>query len=233
MVNSIDDEAVERQLEDLSKSSKNLVFVAKTTHIEEYTFRSAKFIESRTFKWIVITKDTLPFQCDDCISEDMYWIRPLSSGVNEELRALNNFIKTNELDIDMGYKANSYDELWLSACIDAMKMSMFYIIAINNTLIDIVPDEQKAVFQDFIQLYPNMSMIDTMSYSYLQYEFGPYIHHYKGLYYQVNYFISLDFDYFPRNSTLFIFRTTREFLFVDQKTNTHILQQQFPFFDFD
>ena len=166
-----------------SINTKVVILLAKTTQIESYILHSQELVESNNLTWVVYSKDTLPFKCEDCISVNMYWVRTLSAGTITDLRRLADFITLEELDIGMNYKIHTYEELWASACIDAMKISFLFILTQNETLQDLVPDTIK---KQILAVPENRTINDILRYSSLQYEYGNYTYYYQSYYYQVS-----------------------------------------------
>uniref|UniRef100_A0A1I7W8A9 Phage protein n=1 Tax=Heterorhabditis bacteriophora TaxID=37862 RepID=A0A1I7W8A9_HETBA len=41
----------------------------------------------------------------------MYWIRPFSTGIKQEIRDLKDFISRNEIDLEFDYKISGWEEL--------------------------------------------------------------------------------------------------------------------------
>ena len=166
-----------------SINTRVVVLVAKTSQIEHFILHSQEIIETSNLTWIAYSKDTLPFKCEDCTSVDMYWVKTLHADNVTDLRRIADFVSLQELDVGMNYKIYSYEELWAIACIDAMKMSFLFLLAENETLRHMAPDNiQKQV----LAIPGNMTMNDVLQHSDLLYEYGPYVYYYRAYYYQVS-----------------------------------------------
>lgn len=74
-------------------------------------------------------QDVTPFKCDDCLSTKMFWIRPYSTNEVEvrerewelwevialqDIRQYQEFISKNEINKDMDYVIQSYEEVKFS-----------------------------------------------------------------------------------------------------------------------
>lgn len=182
MQNPFDPSSVKKQLNELISSTSTIILVAKTHNIESYILYSEEYIIHRQFQWISLALDTLPFKCDDCISTEMFIVRPLSTGKEEDLRLLNDFIISQELNIDMNYSIKSYQEAFISTAIDSMKIAFLYLIADNSTLFSNLTPDQKLQFDG---LGINKTLFDTINLKNVNYEYGQYIHHFKSYFYQV------------------------------------------------
>lgn len=68
-------------------------------------------IEKNVWTWIAFSKDTMAFQCDECLSAELFWIRIMSTGKAEVVRLLEEFIVQQELDKDMNYQVQTWDEV--------------------------------------------------------------------------------------------------------------------------
>lgn len=182
MANPIDPFAVRSQLSALAGSTSTIVFVAKTHNVENYILFAEEYIIRNIFTWVQLSLDTLPFKCDDCIATEMFVVRALPTGKAEDLRSLNDYIITQELNIDMNYSIKSYEEAFISTAFDSMKLAFLYLIADNSTLVSLLTPDQKLQFDG---LGPNKTMFDIISLKNVKYEYGQYVHHFKSYFYQV------------------------------------------------
>ena len=182
MVNPTDSSSVQRQLNNLAPSTSTIVFLAKTHNIEYYILNSQEYVARKQFTWVTVALDTLPFKCDDCTATEMFVIRAFPTGKAEDLRLLNDFIATQELNIDMNYSIKSYQEMLVSTCFDSIQMAFSYLIGNNNTLFSMITDDQKLTFAD---MGVNKTLFDVLNLINIKYEYGQYIHHFKSYFYQV------------------------------------------------
>lgn len=79
--------------------------------VEKYVQAATPQIKSKRWTWVVFTKDTLPFKCIECLEVDLYWVRLMSSGKFENIRRLAEYLRQEELDVDMNYAIKSYNEV--------------------------------------------------------------------------------------------------------------------------
>uniref|UniRef100_A0AC34GQT2 Uncharacterized protein n=1 Tax=Panagrolaimus sp. ES5 TaxID=591445 RepID=A0AC34GQT2_9BILA len=182
MANPMDPAAVRSQLSALTESTSTIVFVAKTHNVENYILFGEEFIVRNMFTWVQLALDTLPFKCDDCIATEMYVVRALPTGKVEDLRLLNDYIISQELNIDMNYSIKSYQEAFISTAFDSIKLAFLYLIADNSTLVSLLTPEQKLQFEG---IGPNKTMFDIISLQNINYEYGQYVHHFKSYFYQI------------------------------------------------
>ncbi|KAF8356358.1 glr-7, partial [Pristionchus pacificus] len=128
---------IRAQLNALRNQAKTIVFVAKTENIEKFIVEAQSNIENEDFKMFVMTKDVTPFKCDDCLSTKMFWIRPYSTNEVEDIRQYQEFISKNEINKDMDYMIQSYEEMDISLIYDLMNSTFQYLMKVNSTYSDI------------------------------------------------------------------------------------------------
>uniref|UniRef100_A0A7E4W6R4 PBPe domain-containing protein n=1 Tax=Panagrellus redivivus TaxID=6233 RepID=A0A7E4W6R4_PANRE len=176
-----DGNAVKNQLTDLSTRTKTIVLVGDTLWIENYVFNAADFFTQNIFTWIMYSKDILPFKCDLCIAVDMFVIRPLPTGLSEDVRYLSDYLESQEID-EPQYDVSKTDEMDLSTCLGAIKVAFAYLIANNDTIIGLLSPDYQPMFKNMDN---NRTLSDILTKTPdLHFEYGPYVHHYQSFYYQ-------------------------------------------------
>ncbi|GMR60627.1 hypothetical protein PMAYCL1PPCAC_30822 [Pristionchus mayeri] len=129
---------IRAQLNSLRNQAKTIVFVAKTENIERFLLEAQSNIENEDFEMVfAFTKDVTPFKCDDCLSAKMHWIRPYSTNTVQDIRAYQEFINKNEINLDMDYTITSSEEVDASFYYDAMNSTFVYLMKVNSTYSDI------------------------------------------------------------------------------------------------
>ncbi|GMT36064.1 hypothetical protein PFISCL1PPCAC_27361, partial [Pristionchus fissidentatus] len=128
---------IRAQLNALRNQAKTIVFVAKTENIEKFIVEAQANIENEDFAMFAMTKDVTPFKCDDCLSAKMFWIRPYGTHMVQDIREYQEFINKNEINTDMDYNINSWDEVDATFYYDVMNSTFNYLMKVNETFSDI------------------------------------------------------------------------------------------------
>lgn len=109
---SEDPNTIKMHLQHLEKNAENLLFIAKTKTVEKYVeFAQSNFVQKKFKKFVVFSKDTLNFKCDECDNVNIFWVRLISNFNIGTLRKFTEFLKEEELDLDLNYEVKTYNEV--------------------------------------------------------------------------------------------------------------------------
>ncbi|KAI6240026.1 hypothetical protein M3Y99_00486300 [Aphelenchoides fujianensis] len=174
-------EAITAHLNRLERTAKSLLFITDTKTIEKYVFAAQKQIEANIWKWMVFTKDTLPFRCSKCKNVQLYWARVVKSTASEELSNFSDFVWSEELENQFLFSRNTHNHLQTSYCLDIVYSAIEYLIGTNGTFDNFPEGMPTPVPPDQAS---NMTVRALLAKS-KDYDFGPYEHHYGHWFYQV------------------------------------------------
>ncbi|KAL7074304.1 hypothetical protein ACQ4LE_006231 [Meloidogyne hapla] len=121
-----------KQLSD--KAKYNVFIVASAKSAELYIHASVSHFESRNFRrFIVLSKDTATFKCEQCISADIFWIRMTSNSHVQTLRAFNEFLRQEELEYLRNYHTTlpTFEEIRASFCLDTISLAFDFFLKNN------------------------------------------------------------------------------------------------------
>lgn len=183
---------IKAQLKRLQTTSKNLMFVADTMTIEKYAGLGKTQFQSNTFVWMVFTKDTMPFKCyENCTDTQIYWAKVIKTTASEELANFTEFVWSEELDRQFPFSQKTYNHLQTSFCLDVMYTVMRYILGGNNPGGELDANGNAATPM-------NVTVAALLRNESLDYDFGPYRHHYSHWFYQVTTAVIIRIDRMSR-----------------------------------
>uniref|UniRef100_A0A914N3V2 Uncharacterized protein n=1 Tax=Meloidogyne incognita TaxID=6306 RepID=A0A914N3V2_MELIC len=153
-----------KQLAD--KTKYNIFIVASAKAAELYIHASIHHFESHDFRrFIVLSRDTAPFKCEQCFSADLFWIQMTSNGRVQTLRAFNDFLKQEELESFWNYRSPlpSFEEIRASFCLDTISLAFDFFLKNNYfNLTNIIHKAKNKNFSKTLKtnlpsFYPNTS----------------------------------------------------------------------------
>ncbi|CAD5221957.1 unnamed protein product [Bursaphelenchus xylophilus] len=182
------DDLITAQLKKLEQETKYLLFVTDTLTIEKYVALGQKQIEEEKFTWMVFTKDTMPFKCfQNCSEVKLYWGRVIKTTATEELANFTEFLMSEELDKQFPFSQQTYNHLQTSFCLDVMYTVMRYMLGGNNS-------EQLEINSGEDQVQINATVAALLRDESMDYDFGPFTHHFSHWFYQVTNGIVIKID---------------------------------------
>ncbi|TKR81531.1 hypothetical protein L596_015387 [Steinernema carpocapsae] len=129
------DDDISAHLRKLQETTSTVIFVAVTKNVERYVLKAGGQINRGLFRWVTITEDVRAFKCEDCFAVEMFWVRPYPSGKIEEIRAINEFMKQDGLDLIHNYTINTWEEIDVCYLQDLIQLAITYFRELNNTLV--------------------------------------------------------------------------------------------------
>nr|CAD2138055.1 unnamed protein product [Meloidogyne enterolobii] len=153
-----------KQLAD--KTKYNIFIVASAKAAELYIHASIHHFESHNFRrFIVLSRDTAPFKCEQCLSANLFWIQMTSNGRVQTLRAFNDFLKQEELESFWNYRSPlpSFEEIRASLCLDTISLAFDFFLKNNYfNLTNIIHKAKNKNFSKTLKtnlpsIYPNTS----------------------------------------------------------------------------
>nr|CAD2202894.1 unnamed protein product [Meloidogyne enterolobii] len=153
-----------KQLAD--KTKYNIFIVASAKSAELYIHASIHHFESHNFRrFIVLSRDTAPFKCEQCLSANLFWIQMTSNGRVQTLRAFNDFLKQEELESFWNYRSPlpSFEEIRASLCLDTISLAFDFFLKNNYfNLTNIIHKAKNKNFSKTLKtnlpsIYPNTS----------------------------------------------------------------------------
>ncbi|KAI1725677.1 ligand-gated ion channel domain-containing protein [Ditylenchus destructor] len=180
-----DEASIRAHFNELALKSNHIFFAAATLIVESYLAAAVGHFEAKAFDTcVVFSKDTYSFRCEECQSVNAFWIRMLPTSRVEMLREFAEFIKKEELDIDMNFKIMTYNEPKISYSIDVMSVAYEYLATYDSSLALLT--NRKVIIGDEDPDTKNITAVTLkrLMKRRLEYEFGSYERHYGYTYYQ-------------------------------------------------
>ncbi|CAD5215980.1 unnamed protein product [Bursaphelenchus okinawaensis] len=182
------DDLISSQLAGFEQKTKYLMFVTDTSTVEKYVSLGQKQIATDMFTWMVFTKDTMPFKCfQNCSDVQLYWSRVIKTTATEELANFTEFLWSEELDKQFPFSQQTYNHLQTSFCLDVMYTVMRYMLGGNNA-------QELEIDRDEEAVQVNATVAALLRDESMDYDFGPFRHHFSHYFYQITNGVILKVD---------------------------------------
>ncbi|KAF8382361.1 hypothetical protein PRIPAC_71503, partial [Pristionchus pacificus] len=163
-----------------SEPRRTIMFIATTENIQKWVYEATRYIEDGELQMFAFTKDITAFQCEDCSSVNMFWIRPYSTNKVQDIRDYNEFIFKNEINTELKYTIKPWEELDVSFYYDIMNITARYIKSVNATYGRNGYMAFNCLFETINSSLPIVPFLLDRKVN----EYGSYIEQSPGLYYE-------------------------------------------------